>query len=157
MNRGSEALAPDAARKDPPTRGNQRAAARRLDGALSIVALTILLVCVFYAFSYPLLGHYPGMSLTYDWEVLDTDACDPALAWCRANNGHMLRGDHVLQIGDLTYAAYVADRTAVPFGAFTPGSSVPIILQRNGQARQVQWVMPDSTSPAWNMAFLLVS
>ncbi len=153
MNRGSEALAPDAARKDPPTRGNQRAAARRLDGALSIVALTILLVCVFYAFSYPLLGHYPGMSLTYDWEVLDTDGCDPALAWCRANNGQMLRGDHLLQIGDLTYAAYVEDRTAVPFGAFTPGSHVPIILQRNGQVRQVQWVMPDSTSPAWNMAF----
>ena len=153
MNRGAEALAADAAREDPPTRGNQRAAAWRHDGALSIVALAILLICVFYAFSYPLLGHYPGMSLTYDWEVLDTDACDPALAWCRANNGQMLRGDHVLQIGDLTYAAYVEDRTAVPFGAFNPGSSVPIILQRNGQVRQVQWVMPDSTSSVWNMAF----
>ena len=62
MNRGSEALAPDAGRGNPPAPGNQRVAALRLDGSLSIVALTILLICLLYTFAYPLLGHYPGVS-----------------------------------------------------------------------------------------------
>ena len=152
MNRGSEALAPDAGRGNPPAPGNQRVAALRLDGSLSIVALTILLICLLYTFAYPLLGHYPGVSLTFEWVVLDVDHCDPSLDWCRANQGQLLRSDRLLQIGDLTYVSYAQDRTAVPFGAFNAGSRVPVILQRNDQTIQAYWYMPDSTNQVWNIA-----
>ncbi|MGB2771117.1 MAG: GAF domain-containing protein [Anaerolineae bacterium] len=150
MDRGSDS-APHVAPRSLPQRARQAAAGLRLDGSLAFVALAMLGICLLYTFAYPLLGHYPGLSLTYDWVVLDTDDCDPARDWCRQNQLQVLPGDRLLRIGDLTYAAYTNDRALVPFGAYHAGDPVPVILERDGQTVQINWQMPGTSGQVWNI------
>lgn len=152
MDQGADLSTPDAAPHTPLMRDNQRGAVLRLDGLLPIVAIGVLLICLLYTFAYPLLGHYPGISLTFDWTVLDTDYCNAAIHGCLENQHQLLPGDRLLQIGDLTYATYTENRMAAPFGAFDAGDHVPVIVQRNDQTIQVTWHMPEQTNQTWNMA-----
>ncbi len=143
---------PAAGRERRTTRADRPTVSLKLDGPLSFVALAVLSVCLLYIFAYPLLGHYPGLSLTHEWVALDTDDCHPDRSWCRQNQAQVLPGDRLLQIGDLSFAAYTSDRRLVPFGAYRAGEPVPVVLDRNGQTMQITWYLPENSSLAWNIA-----
>src|SRR5215211_331845 len=51
-------------------------------------------------------------------------------------------GDQIIQIGDLTWEQFSADLRKTFFEGVKPGDSVPIVVDRNGQIVNIDWVYP---------------
>jgi len=103
----------------------------RSDWRLMAVSLAVIAIYALYAFSYVMLTPYPGVVITtFDsgWKI--NDSVEPNLAV----------DDVLVQIGDLTYAEYLADWLRVPFFGYEPGESVPNVIKEGGE--EVELVMP---------------
>lgn len=51
-------------------------------------------------------------------------------------------GDRLIQVGNLKWEDYIRDDTAILFEGLTPGQTVPIILERNGDRKSISWIYP---------------
>jgi len=71
-------------------------------------------------------------------------------------------GDQLLKVGELDWQRFQDDIGLVPFDGVKPGDSVPIIVQRDGQIFQIDWVYPGFTQTEfierlgsqWAMAYI---
>ncbi len=116
--------------------------APRIDVLLGLLAVGVLLICLYYTFAYVFLTSYPGFEHDAQWVVLSFDeTCDSHPDWCAANRDTLQVGDHLLTIGDLTYQKYWSDNTVVPFAGYKPGDFVPITFVRDGVVQQTRWQM----------------
>ena len=51
-------------------------------------------------------------------------------------------GDRILQIGDVTWEQFRSDLRRTFFDGVKPGQTVPIIVERSGEIRNISWVYP---------------
>ena len=119
-----------------------------VEGALAIISVLVLIVCLFYLLIYGFLVPYPGIGLeTGDegWVVIALDACDTHPGWCETNLNLIHVGDEVVAIGDLNYDEYRQDRRKVRFGGYGPGDFVPITSIQDGEEQTFFWQMPRIT------------
>ena len=87
------------------------------------------MVYVFYTINFIVTAPNPGLSLTGTaggWQVNDSSQSELDV------------GDIIVQIGDLTYERYQADRRLVPFAGYRPGDTVPNIVTAEGQVVELQ-------------------
>ncbi len=112
------------------------------DWPLIVAALLALPLCLFYGFGYAYWAPVPGLDWDANWRVGAVASCDGRQAWCEAVGESVRPGDRLLEIGDLTFDEYRADRLAVPFAGYEPGDKVPLVVERDGQIKQVIWEMP---------------
>ncbi|MBU0493804.1 MAG: hypothetical protein KKB13_18305, partial [Chloroflexi bacterium] len=130
---------------------------RQTDWLLALIAVTVLVACLFYTLAYVFLVPYPGITLNSRWVVISIDPRDAHPGWRAADRNALQVGDQVLAIGDLTYEDYRDDRRRIPFDGYAPGDRVPITVQRNGQLQTMPWLMPaiSQGNQAWRLVGLL--
>ncbi|MBI3942892.1 MAG: GAF domain-containing protein [Chloroflexi bacterium] len=107
----------------------------------TLLAIIVLLVCLYYTFAAAYLAPYPGFYYRTDWIVGQIPACEAPPAWCLADQNTLQLGDQLLTIGALTYDEFQRDRTREAFAGYNPGDFVPITFRRGGVEHSLQWQM----------------
>ncbi len=118
-----------------------------INTALSILlATSVLAVCVFYAVAAGFKVPYPGFAMGPEWVVEKIPACQAPPAWCSANQGKLLPGDHIVAIGDTTLDDFQRERSAPPFDGYATGSMAVLRVLREGRPIVVNWILLGPTA-----------
>ena len=109
----------------------QQRETEKTDWSLTIIALVVLFIYLFYTYNFVLRLPYPGIALTNSgtgWFV--NDSTHPELEV----------GAILLQIGDLPYSVYSQNRLTVPFEGLEPGDKISLLVGDTGE--QVTITLP---------------
>lgn len=123
---------------------NQTPNRARPEFSLTAVAVGVLLIIAFYGFALFGLVPYPGLSFSVvpdGWLISRFETCEGREEWCSTLE-QLQVGDVLTQIGTLDYQEFRQNRRAVPFGGYEPGDTVPLVVLREGETINVDWVMP---------------
>ncbi len=121
---------------------------RHSDKSLAPISVLVLLVCLFFTFSFAYFAPYSGLLLYEDnrvWTVVSIEACDADPDSCDHNPNDLQVGDEIIAIGGLSVEAVQKNRNLVRFGGYKPGDQVPLTVVRNGEATTIPWPMPEIT------------
>ncbi len=116
----------------------------RPERALTLVAVGVLLLISFYGFALFGFVPYPGLAFSpvpEGWLVTRFETCTGREDWCSIRD-QLQVGDVLTQIGDLEYQEFRNNRRAVPFSGYQPGNTVPLVVLREGETLDVEWLMP---------------
>lgn len=126
---------------------------RVADWLLVSISLIVLSIYLFYTIDFMFFSPYPGIEITGSdsgWQI--NDSFQPGIDV----------NDVIVQIGDVTYQAYLENRWLKPFEGLTPGQEVTVVLE---SAQAVVIEMPEVSSQdiwrrvlftAWFLPFWLV-
>ena len=123
-------------------------APRKPELPLIAISGAVLLFSLLYAYALVFLIAYPGLQFTprpEGWIIVENDTCVMPGDWC-PSTAELQIGDVIIQIGDLTYEAYRANRGLVPFEHLLPADNVALVVIRGDERLTVQWTMPPVTA-----------
>jgi PAS domain S-box-containing protein len=107
---------------------------QRADWPLIALSALVLGIYLFYAISFAFLLPYPGIEVTSTpagWFV--NDSTQPGI----------VVDDVLVQIGELTFEEYRADRLRVPFDGYGPGDTVSPVVTLDGRAEELVILEPE--------------
>ncbi len=113
---------------------------QRLETLLLLLSerlLPLLVLAILLAYTYALLfeAPYPGFAWYGNGQV-------GPIFKPMSESGALQRGDQLIQIGLVRWSDFQADLRLKLFEGVRAGESVPILFERGGQRRRVDWVYP---------------
>jgi PAS domain S-box-containing protein len=106
---------------------------QRADWPLIAISALVLGIYLFYAISFAILLPYPGIEITSTpdgWFV--NDSTQPGI----------VVDDVLIQIGELSFEEYRADRLSVPFEGYSPGDIVTPVVTLDGRVEELVVTKP---------------
>ena len=102
---------PESSRHGTLVTGQSTERRPNLNWALLPISALVLLICLFYTYSYAFRAPpYTGITLSDEWIVTGIEFCTAYPQWCEANREgfqELRIGDELLSVGDLTYDDYL--------------------------------------------------
>jgi two-component system phosphate regulon sensor histidine kinase PhoR len=108
-----------------------------------LVSIALLAFYVYFVVSFLFFTPYPGVTFTSTskgWQINDSMQPDLSI------------NDVLVQVGNLSFEEYQADRKTVPFAGYGPGDTVPDIITADGRVTEIQMPAP---SLNWTLTRLL--
>ncbi|MGB3714157.1 MAG: ATP-binding protein [Candidatus Promineifilaceae bacterium] len=105
----------------------------RSEWSYILLSMTLLILYVYFVVNFLFFTPYPGLTFTAisdGWQINDSQ--QPELAV----------DDIIVQVGNLTFDEYQADRTTVPFAGYAPGDVVQNVTTADGRIMELEMPAP---------------
>jgi len=122
---------------------------------LGAAAVLLLAACIAYDIYVVWAEPNPGLTFNARWEITNVDPCDAGSQTC-PDTAELRPHDRLASVGGIRFEDYVDNPSLVPFGGFSPGESVPLVVERDGQSINVEWRM-QPVPPELIVRFTVVS
>jgi len=105
----------------------------RSDWPFVLFSISLLVLYLYFIVSFLFFTPYPGVSFTATadgWHINDSLQSD------------LFIDDVLVQVGELTFEEYQANRTLIPFSGYEPGDVVPNIITTDGRVLELEMPTP---------------
>lgn len=108
-----------------------------------VMAIAVLLISLVLTFIFVFLTPYPGFAWSptpAGWHVMNVPPCQ-----CADASPRLQQNDLILQIDNLDFQTHQASWDKPTFSGATPGEEIRLMVVRQGQLIQVNWLVPTVT------------